>query len=62
MENKGDPGPSKEELEDLISEELDRIFRRYWWRESMEQTLFSRAEFEELKRQVEELKSKLAGN
>lgn len=29
MENKGDPGPSKEELEDLISEELDRIFRRY---------------------------------
>lgn len=28
MENKGDPGPSEEEVEDLISEELYRIFKR----------------------------------
>lgn len=28
MENKGDPGPSEEEVEDLVSEELYRIFKR----------------------------------
>lgn len=28
MENKGDPGPSEEEVEELIKEELYRIFKR----------------------------------
>ena len=28
MENKGDPGPSQEEVEDLINKESYRIFKR----------------------------------
>lgn len=28
MENKGYPGPSEEEVEDLVSEELYRIFKK----------------------------------
>ena len=52
-------GPSWEEIDFYVREEVRRIFRREWWRESMEQTLFSRADLMERwscsKRYIEEL-------